>query len=126
MKCHDLWKMMLGILLELRWKVSGHSALRKYCFHSLSSTGGISLSKEDKPPDSMLHKHTNTNATNLSASGSHPPSSSAQSGKDNDSIAYLDDDEEEEDNQSFLERHSSLRFLLAGGIAGTGTYLDPT
>ncbi|KAJ3570208.1 hypothetical protein NP233_g4553 [Leucocoprinus birnbaumii] len=80
--------------------------------------GDVSLSAEDKPPDSMLHKHTNTSATNLSASGSHPPPSSAQSDRDNDSIDYLDDDEDEEEHQSFLERHSSLRFLLAGGIAG--------
>ncbi|KXN89640.1 Calcium-binding mitochondrial carrier SAL1 [Leucoagaricus sp. SymC.cos] len=54
--------------------------------------GDVSLSAEDKPPDSMLHNHTNTK--------------------------YLDDDDDDEDHQSFLERHTSLRFLLAGGIAG--------
>lgn len=90
------------------------------CSPTLS--GDVSLSAEDKPPDSMLHKHANTNATNLSASGSHQPSSSIQNDRDNGAIEYLDD-EDEEDHQSFLERHTSIRFLLAGGIAGAGTYL---
>lgn len=67
----------------------------------------------------MLHKHTNSSATNLSASGSHQPPPT-QSDTDDDAMEYLEDDDED-DQQSFLERHTSLRFLLAGGIAGAGT-----
>ncbi|KAF7775975.1 hypothetical protein Agabi119p4_4368 [Agaricus bisporus var. burnettii] len=78
--------------------------------------GDVSLSAEDKPPDSMLHKPTST-PTNLSASISNQSSSSPQSNRDR-TTEYLDDEDPEEDHHSFLERHTSLRFLLAGGIAG--------
>lgn len=78
--------------------------------------GDVDFSAEDKPPYFMLHTHTNTNTISLSASGFHPSSSSAQpqSSSDQGPVVYV----EEEEHQSFLERHTSLRFLLAGGIAG--------
>ncbi|KAF9446931.1 mitochondrial carrier [Macrolepiota fuliginosa MF-IS2] len=79
--------------------------------------GDVSLSAEDKPPDSMIHKHTNTSATNLSASGSQQTPSSSGSDTHSNGVEYLEDGDEG-DHQSFLERHTSLRFLLAGGIAG--------
>lgn len=84
-------------------------------------SGDVSLSAEDKPPDSMLHKPTST-PTNLSASISNQSSSSPQSNRDRPT-EYLDDEDPEEDHHSFLERHTSLRFLLAGGIAGAGPFL---
>lgn len=80
--------------------------------------GDVSLSAEDKPPDSILPKYTNAN---LSAAGSQQLSSTPSN---NARIEYLEDDnEEEEDQPSFLERHTSIRFLLAGGIAGAGMFL---
>lgn len=46
-------------------------------------------------------------------------SAQPQSGSDQDSAACA-----EEGHQSLLERHASLRFLLAGGIAGAGVCSD--
>jgi hypothetical protein len=83
-----------------------------------SEPGDVSLSAEDRPPDSMLHKPTST-PTNLSASTSRQSSDSTQSSTDT-TTEYLDDEDSEEDQQSFFERHTSIRFLLAGGIAGAG------
>ena len=85
-------------------------------------SGDVDFSAEDKPPYFMLHTHTNTRTISLSASGFHPSSSSAQpqSSSDQGPVVYV-----EEEHQSFLERHTSLRFLLAGGIAGAGVYLNP-
>lgn len=66
----------------------------------------------------MLPKYTNNNATNLSTPGSQQPPSTQSN---NEGIEYLEE-EDEDDQQSFLERHTSIRFLLAGGIAGAGMF----
>jgi solute carrier family 25 phosphate transporter 23/24/25/41 len=89
-----------------------------------SESGDVSLSAEDRPPNSMLHKPTST-PTNLPASTSNQSSLSNQLSTDK-TTEYLDDEDPEEDQQSFLERHTSIRFLLAGGIAGAGPFTVDT
>jgi len=77
----------------------------------VSCSGDASI-EEDEPHESAPYKCANNDATNLTASGSHQPQTQRE--------AYFIDEEGDEDTQTFFERHSSLRFLLAGGIAGAG------
>ncbi|KAF8165282.1 mitochondrial carrier [Crassisporium funariophilum] len=67
--------------------------------------GDVSLSAEDKPPDPGTYK--------MISSGSSPSVSNVLE-PDED----FDEEEEEEDHHHFLEGHTALKFLLAGGIAG--------
>lgn len=75
--------------------------------------GDVSLSAEDKPPDHVRQQRTNT----ISHAASGASSTPKQPDDHEDGIEYLEDDDEHE-HHSFLERHSSLRFLLSGGVAG--------
>lgn len=70
--------------------------------------GDVSLSAEDKPPDVSVTR------ISYPSSGDHQTS-------DSDLVddGYLDDDEEDE-HHSWLEGHTALRFLFAGGVAGAG------
>ncbi|KAF8974498.1 mitochondrial carrier [Flammula alnicola] len=77
--------------------------------------GDVSLSAEDKPPTPPSHS--------IMASGSLPtPSTTTPSvieTDDDEEYDYFDEDQEEEEEQHhFLEGHTALKFLLAGGVAG--------
>lgn len=77
--------------------------------------GDVSLSAEDKPPDLGT-----LNASNLGASGSGFPPAPSQSQVEEDHHYYEDDEEE---HHHFLEGHTALKFLLAGGVAGAGKHV---
>ncbi|KAK1236501.1 hypothetical protein PQX77_000278 [Marasmius sp. AFHP31] len=67
--------------------------------------GDVSLSAEDKPPPPLL-------ATTRTL----PIEPSSASKESHDEI--VEDEEGGDDVQSFLDHHTALKFLLAGGIAG--------
>jgi solute carrier family 25 phosphate transporter 23/24/25/41 len=68
--------------------------------------GDVSLSAEDKPPDSMFHSTTVASA----------PATMEDEDYDD---GYVDDlDESEQHPHAWLEGHSALKFLFAGGVAG--------
>jgi solute carrier family 25 phosphate transporter 23/24/25/41 len=84
--------------------------------------GDVSLSAEDKPPSPPTYK--------VNPSGPHSnPSSSAtllepddgDDEEEDEEYDYFDEDEvEEEEQHQFLEGHTAIKFLLAGGVAGAG------
>jgi len=81
--------------------------------------GDVSLSAEDKPPTPPTYK------VNTSSSNPGPSSSAALLEPDDDEedgeYDYFDEDEVEEEGQhQFLEGHTAVKFLLAGGVAGAG------
>lgn len=58
----------------------------------------------------------------------HPPAPKPQTIEREEELEddeYLDDEEEmeEPEHHGFLEGHTALKFLLAGGIAGAGRYI---
>ena len=67
------------------------------------SQGDVSLGAENKPPDSVL----------FLAATKKPPVS-------NESNQSTEGGEAEEEGHHFLDGHTSLKFLLAGGVAGAG------
>ncbi|KAL0070700.1 hypothetical protein AAF712_001921 [Marasmius tenuissimus] len=67
--------------------------------------GDVSLSAEDKPPPPLL-----ANTRTLPVEQSSSPK------ENHDNI--VEDEESGDDVQSFLDHHTALKFLLAGGIAG--------
>lgn len=77
--------------------------------------GDVSLSAEDKPPEHPAYKMT--------PSSLRPSSTSATSDSDEEYDELDEDQEGEEKEHSFLDGHTSLKFLLAGGIAGAGEIL---
>jgi len=70
--------------------------------------GDIRLSAENKPPDSGP----------FIAQAQQPHVSNELNHKCTDG-----EEEEEEEGHHFLEGHTALKFLLAGGIAGAGRFL---
>ncbi len=76
--------------------------------HVFPISGDVSLSAEDKPPEPIAYKVTppqvNGHALDLEPDGD---------------FDYLDEDEEIE-HHHFLEGHTALKFLFAGGVAGAG------
>jgi solute carrier family 25 phosphate transporter 23/24/25/41 len=66
----------------------------------------VSLSAEDKPPD--------LGTSRPYVEGLHPV---APQGQHHDHHEF---EEDEEEHHNWLEGHSALKFLLAGGIAGAG------
>jgi solute carrier family 25 (mitochondrial phosphate transporter), member 23/24/25/41 len=91
-----------------RVTMEGELVLRSRPFSSHEASmkpGDVSLSAEDKPPDT--HRNSNTE----------------QHVAETESIAHEHDllaDDDEEEHHGFLESHTALKFLLAGGIAGAG------
>jgi solute carrier family 25 (mitochondrial phosphate transporter), member 23/24/25/41 len=82
-------------------------------------TGDVSLSAEDKPPSPPTYK--------INPSGPHYNSSSSATLLEPDDEGeeeeydYFDEDEvEEEEQHQFLEGHTAIKFLFAGGVAGAG------
>lgn len=73
----------------------------------IPSQGDDSLSAENKPPDSAL----------LIAAAKQPHASK------NHEFPHDEEQEEEEEGHHFLEGHTALKFLLAGGVAGAGEFL---
>ena len=73
--------------------------------------GDVSLSAEDKPPDHLAYKMT------------RPSSTSRSSDSDEEYDELEEGEEEEEQEHHFLDGHTSLKFLLAGGVAGAGEIL---
>lgn len=71
--------------------------------------GDVSLSAEDKPPEPIAYKVTYPSQVNGHALDLEP---------DGD-FDYLDEGEEIE-HHHFLEGHTALKFLFAGGVAGAG------
>jgi len=80
--------------------------------------GDVSLSAEDKPPGPPTYK------VNSSGPHSNPSSSAAllePDHEEDEEYDYFDEDEvEEEGHHQFLEGHTAIKFLLAGGVAGAG------
>ncbi|TFK43469.1 mitochondrial carrier [Crucibulum laeve] len=74
--------------------------------------GDVSLSAEDKPPDLSTLK-----SSNMGASGSGLQYLSMEDEDEDDDDMYFEDEPEEE-HHHFLEGHTAIKFLLAGGIAG--------
>jgi solute carrier family 25 (mitochondrial phosphate transporter), member 23/24/25/41 len=68
-------------------------------------SGDVSLSAEDKPPDTFRSPNVEQYAAET-----RPIT------HEHDLLA----DDEEEEHHGFLESHTALKFLLAGGIAGAG------
>lgn len=77
--------------------------------HVFSVTGDVSLSAEDKPPEPIAYKVTYPSQVNGHALDLEPDKE----------FDYLDEDEEIE-HHHFLEGHTALKFLFAGGVAGAG------
>jgi len=80
--------------------VLGHELLT-----TIAAKGDVSLSAEDKPPLIKL--------PNIGASRSPLPQPALGSGNDSEDCG-----EEDEEPHSWLEGHTAVKFLLAGGIAG--------
>lgn len=80
-----------------------------YTAHSKSAADtiqdDISLSAENKPPDS---------STFIAAATQSPASNGP-----NHELAHCEDEEE---GHHFIEGHTALKFLLAGGVAGAGGF----
>jgi solute carrier family 25 phosphate transporter 23/24/25/41 len=72
------------------------------------SQGDDSLSAENKPPDSSP----------IITAAKQPPVSNAP----NHELVH-GEDEEEDEGHHFLEGHTALKFLLAGGVAGAGGFV---
>ena len=92
----------------LQWKVYDYIAHSKHADTIFTlSQGNDSLSTENRPPDSSP----------FIAAAKQPPVS-------NGSNHELADGEDEEDDEGhhFLEGHTALKFLLAGGVAGAGGF----
>lgn len=53
------------------------------------------------------------------------PNSSALANDEDDEYDYFDEDEQDEPQHHFLDGHTALKFLFAGGIAGAGTLSVP-
>jgi solute carrier family 25 phosphate transporter 23/24/25/41 len=87
-----------------------HAAALLVCFkHVFLITGDVSLSAEDKPPEPIAYKVTFPSQVNGHALDLEPDKE----------FDYLDEDEEIE-HHHFLEGHTALKFLFAGGVAGAG------
>lgn len=107
-----------GALHESTWKVS----MAKIAIIPrliMLFPGDVSLSAEDKPPNPPTYK------VNPSGPHSNPSSSAAllepDEEEEDEEYDYFDEDEvEEEEPHQFLEGHTAIKFLLAGGIAGAG------
>ncbi|KAJ3505885.1 hypothetical protein NLJ89_g7175 [Agrocybe chaxingu] len=73
--------------------------------------GDVSLSAEDKPPDPATYR--------IMQSSLQPSYASTALEPNEEEYDYFDEDAEEEvEPQHFLEGHTALKFLFAGGIAG--------
>lgn len=79
---------------------------------SCLSLGDVSLSAEDKPPSPLAYKVMNQSSQSTNNSVDLEPDNEFQ---------YLAEDGEGE-HHHFLEGHTALKFLLAGGVAGAGAY----
>jgi hypothetical protein len=90
-----------------------HAAALQSCLsaqkHVFPITGDVSLSAEDKPPEPIAYKVTYPSQVNGQALDLEPDKE----------FDYLDEDEEIE-HHHFLEGHTALKFLFAGGVAGAG------
>ncbi|KDR83676.1 hypothetical protein GALMADRAFT_110441 [Galerina marginata CBS 339.88] len=71
--------------------------------------GDVSLSAEDKPPESASYKlpHFGSQTTQI-----------PESDEDYEYDEFDEEEEKEEEHHEFLEGHTALKFLLAGGVAG--------
>lgn len=67
--------------------------------------GDVSLSAEDKPPD-------------------RPPKSADEAVHAQPEHRQTKQDEQEEADDTMIESHTALKFLLAGGIAGAGAFVN--
>jgi solute carrier family 25 phosphate transporter 23/24/25/41 len=65
--------------------------------------GDVSLSAEDRPPTPPK-----------------PEPSASQVGFDHSHDLEDDEDDEDDDAHGWLEGHTAMKFLLAGGVAGAG------
>ena len=97
--------------IVLRWKVSYASCQCSAVF--LSAIGDVSLSGEDIHPIHTLRAHSHHAAHS-------PPDlvDFSQTEEDQEEDYYEDDGFEEEEEEH--HHKTSLKFLLAGGIAGAG------
>lgn len=75
--------------------------------------GDVSLSAEDKPPDGPSKAVPNTQVPAISQ-----PLLPVQSTYVEHEEAQEDDDDAFDDSHGWLEGHTALKFLLAGGVAG--------
>ena len=96
----------------VKWKVYD-----LYIAHSKSadiiltlSQGDESLSAENKPPDLT---------PSFIVAAKQPPVSDGP----NHDVAHGEDEEDDDENHHFLEGHTALKFLLAGGVAGAGGFI---
>jgi solute carrier family 25 phosphate transporter 23/24/25/41 len=71
------------------------------------SQGDESLSAENKPPDLT---------PSFRVAAKQPPVSNGPN---------HGGDEEDDESHHFLEGHTALKFLLAGGVAGAGGFVPP-
>ena len=105
MKSRSIWR--IGAFPHvLTWKVYNGS-YEISCTILTPSQGDVSLSAENRPPD----------LSPLTAAATKSPVSNGQ----NHELAHGEDEEEE--GHHFLEGHTALKFLLAGGIAGAGGFI---
>jgi hypothetical protein len=105
------WVTTEKVQRESRWKVG--SSVITVCANLilLVSQGDVSLSAEDKPPPFAIIRPIPAEATSLLVD--HMSS-------DMDDDDTLEGYGEEEEHHNWLEGHSAIKFLAAGGIAGAG------
>ncbi|KAL0576914.1 hypothetical protein V5O48_005060 [Marasmius crinis-equi] len=72
--------------------------------------GDVSLSAEDKPPPPLI--------TTARALTNDPSGTTRATSTQDESHSKAEDEEGDDDVHSFLDHHTALKFLLAGGIAG--------
>jgi hypothetical protein len=112
MKWASTWATMVGGLLVWLWKVYKKDAQDTDIANWPSfSEGDAFLSAEDKPPEVPIR------VSNMGASGSNLPQPSVRLEDDNTEEDYFEEDEE---SHNWLEGHTAIKFLMAGGIAGAG------
>lgn len=86
-----------------------HASFTKYIL------GDVSLSAEDKPPDGPSKAVPNTQVPAIPQ-----PLLPVQSTYVEHEEEQEDDDDAFDDSHGWLEGHTALKFLLAGGVAGAG------
>jgi hypothetical protein len=100
---------MVEVLPASTWRVRHFNSVCGICFLK-RRTGDVSLSAEDKPPPP--HRPA------LHPEDFHLPQNNRTYDWDEEDEDFVEDDEMED--HSFLEGHTSLKFLFAGGVAGAG------
>jgi len=108
---------------ELAWKVPILRSFFPPVFvEKTFLKGDVHISGEDNPPDDGARKVLSMGALGVGLpqiAKSKPEVATYYEIKGSEA----EEEEEEEEGRHFLEGHSALKFLLAGGVAGAGAFL---